>query len=258
MKKISPNSIKVLLDKYLEGKTSLEEERTLIEFFQSNDIPKELEQFKAEFQHYGISGAEEPGDIVQNAIDSLGIGPRFQPKFYASGWYRIAATILLIAVSFFIGYGVNIKSSLTDEVSSLKAQIVSLQETTISVMLQGQSSHQRIQALVMASEIPEVTDELLQKALRTLNEDQSPVVRSVALEFISLHRNADSVQSTLIASLLNQEYFSIQIELLHMIYGLNDLELNAQLEELLSSTKASSMLKKEIRKIIQNNTATII
>ncbi len=46
------NQINALLDKYLEGKTTLTEEKWLRDYFSQEEVPEELESFKAEFDYY--------------------------------------------------------------------------------------------------------------------------------------------------------------------------------------------------------------
>ncbi len=253
MKKMSLNHIKYLLDKYLEGKTSLKEEETLIDFFQSGDIPEELEQYTAEFSHYGISRSEEPGDLVQDTIDSLNLEAKVRSNFYASPWYRVAATFLLVAVAFLSGYGLNVRNDLQNEVHSLKDELLDLKETTVQVMLKGESSHQRIQALVIASQLETVSEELIGNVLATFNEDKSPMVRSVALEFLGMHSQSESVRSVLVNLLQEQDLLSLQIELLWLIQESGDEQLIEELRELLDSTDVSEELKEEIKLVIQND-----
>ncbi|MDC8003913.1 hypothetical protein POV27_07605 [Aureisphaera galaxeae] len=89
------NSIKDLLGKYDLGKTSLEEERVLIEYFESEEIPSELLSYQAEFNYYSaFKNIQFTGSLPEN----LGTeGSSFFKKIgqFFSKWYVLSALILL-------------------------------------------------------------------------------------------------------------------------------------------------------------------
>tara|TARA_R100001369_G_scaffold20091_1_gene36725 strand:+ start:225106 stop:225555 length:450 start_codon:yes stop_codon:yes gene_type:complete len=96
------NEIKLLLEKYEEGETSLTEEKQLKEYFTSEEVPKELEIYKNTFQFAKNSKniqLERPVTVNRN---------------FSKYWYAgIAASILLLLSFLFFDMNTsnNIKNS---------------------------------------------------------------------------------------------------------------------------------------------------
>ena len=61
MKRYSQQQIKALLDKFMDGQTTVEEEAMLAEFFRSDDVPAEWEDYRLMFDYFD-RGME--GDLV--------------------------------------------------------------------------------------------------------------------------------------------------------------------------------------------------
>jgi thiamine kinase-like enzyme len=80
------NKIEELIEKYLEGNTSLQEENVLKTFFLSQNIPSHLNQYKAVFSYYSQSKKETTKEIIL-------------PKKHKSiKWIRIAASVFLVTM----------------------------------------------------------------------------------------------------------------------------------------------------------------
>ena len=61
MKRYSQHQIKTLLDKFMDGQTTVEEEALLAEYFRSSDVPAEWEDYRLMFDYFD-RGME--GDLV--------------------------------------------------------------------------------------------------------------------------------------------------------------------------------------------------
>ena len=61
MKRYSQHQIKALLDKFMDGQTTVEEEALLAEYFRSSDVPAEWEDYRLMFDYFD-RGME--GDLV--------------------------------------------------------------------------------------------------------------------------------------------------------------------------------------------------
>ena len=61
MKRYSQHQIKALLDKFMDGQTTVEEEAMLAEFFRSGDVPAELEDYRLMFDYFD---RDMEGDLV--------------------------------------------------------------------------------------------------------------------------------------------------------------------------------------------------
>ena len=93
--------IEELLEKYYEGETSLEEERTLKDFFLSENVPMELAVHKSQFLYFAESSGDEISDqefeervfTEKMEIPVVPLHSRRNRFYFITG---IAATILLL------------------------------------------------------------------------------------------------------------------------------------------------------------------
>ena len=78
------DDIKILIEKWENAETSIEEERTLQEFFQRDIIPPELLVYKDMFSYFVESGTE----TYEKPIFTK---PRIKPQ-----WWSIAASVVML------------------------------------------------------------------------------------------------------------------------------------------------------------------
>lgn len=97
---MGPERIEKLLKKYWEGKTTLEEEKTIQLFFQNEAIPEHLESVKPLFNYYHHEAVKEPlgQDFDAELMNRLNAG---ESRFGHSWRFalKIAASVLLIALA---------------------------------------------------------------------------------------------------------------------------------------------------------------
>ena len=95
MKRYSQQQIKALLDKFMDGQTTVEEEAMLAEFFRSGDVPAEWEDYRLMFDYFD---RDMEGDLV----------PVEQPRpslirLMGRRWWGIAAaasiTVAIVATA---------------------------------------------------------------------------------------------------------------------------------------------------------------
>ncbi len=89
MKRYSQQQIKALLDKYMDGQTTVEEEALLAEYFRSSDVPAEWEDYRLMFDYFD---RDMEGDLV----------PVEQPRpslirLMGRRWWGIAAAACITA-----------------------------------------------------------------------------------------------------------------------------------------------------------------
>ncbi len=89
MKRYSQHQIKALLDKFMDGQTTVEEEALLAEYFRSSDVPAEWEDYRLMFSYFdhGMEGDLVPVEQQRPTLTRL-IGRR---------WWGIAAAACITA-----------------------------------------------------------------------------------------------------------------------------------------------------------------
>jgi hypothetical protein len=92
--------VKVLLQRYFEGETSLEEERLLEEYFASGDVAVELLEYKEFFSGLNELSQSYPDQGINNEIMDYILEQEFSEKTRYRGLWKtvtgIAAAIILI------------------------------------------------------------------------------------------------------------------------------------------------------------------
>ena len=89
MKRYSQQQIKALLDKFMDGQTTVEEEALLAEYFRSSDVPAEWEDYRLMFSYFdrGMEGEIVPVEQQRPTLTRL-MGRR---------WWGIAAAACITA-----------------------------------------------------------------------------------------------------------------------------------------------------------------
>lgn len=100
--------IETLIQRYLEGKTSVAEEQELRMFFQSADVPQELKKYASLFtwQDNGDEMGADLDDIFAQSVSELESEPIVkQPLMGRRIWWAVAACIAVVAsATLFLNY----------------------------------------------------------------------------------------------------------------------------------------------------------
>ena len=89
MKRYSQHQVKALLDKFMDGQTTVEEEALLADYFRSGDVPAEWEDYRLMFSYFdrGMEGEIVPVEQQRPTLTRL-MGRR---------WWGIAAAACITA-----------------------------------------------------------------------------------------------------------------------------------------------------------------
>lgn len=91
------NRIKILLEKYWNCETTLEEESLLQEYLSRSDIPEDLKEYAPLFQYYKTERSEkiseEFDERILNEIESK---EKKGKRRYLNLYYKVAAAVILI------------------------------------------------------------------------------------------------------------------------------------------------------------------
>ncbi len=93
---MSIDDVKILIDRFFEGETTLAEERLIYEFFQGDDVPEELMPYKDMFNGLQLAQLPEMPKLEISSEHSKVVRLNYRKIIYA-----VAASILLaIGVTF--------------------------------------------------------------------------------------------------------------------------------------------------------------
>lgn len=100
--------IETLIQRYLEGKTSVAEEQELRMFFQSADVPQELKKYASLFtwQDNGDDMGADLDDIFAQSVSELESEPIVKQLFMGRRiWWSVAACIaVVVSVTLFLNH----------------------------------------------------------------------------------------------------------------------------------------------------------
>ena len=99
------NKVKILLEKYWDGESSLEEETQLRAYFQGNQIEDELKPYQPLFQFFHVEHEKHlTTDFDEKLIQNLQRTEREAPRVRSLPYYlvRIAAVGLLLIAAYFV------------------------------------------------------------------------------------------------------------------------------------------------------------
>ena len=89
MKRYSQHQIEALLDKFMDGQTTMEEEALLADYFRSHDVPDEWEDYRAMFGYFDHGMEEAPEPVQDNHVPLT--------RLMGRRWWGIAAAACITA-----------------------------------------------------------------------------------------------------------------------------------------------------------------
>jgi hypothetical protein len=90
------NKIEIVVKKYFDGETSVEEEKELRKYFASTDVAAHIMQYKSIFGYFSYAASQE-------SKQELAALPKLQYKKRSKLWFPIAASVfVLLSVGMYV------------------------------------------------------------------------------------------------------------------------------------------------------------
>ena len=235
----SVKEIELLIDKYYNGETSLEEEQQLQEFFHGEVVPDHLKTYQEQFRQTQLGGQLEwpefSEDKLFGKLDAR-LSEKAEPKVVqmprqkasAELWfYRIAAAVALVLVGYFAGRPGG-EGGIDPELAQLKDLMMA--------SLEANSASSRMKAVNYSFEVTEnqVDDELLDALLEVTLKDQNVNVRMKAIEALTRFGNETKVRKGLIQALETEQDPAAKMALIEALVGLKEAGAIENLEKIAS------------------------
>ena len=185
---------------------------------------------------------EVPAHITHSFQEEL-IKEKLRVSKTHTPWLQIAAAVALLIIGF--GAGKFSGGNSSDELSSLKDEIQSLREVTLTNTLQRHSASERIMAVNQIEEKSSVNKELIGTLITTLNSDESPNVRYAALQALSKFIGEEDVRAELVKSLEAQSDPLIQISLITILVEAEERSVIAPLRDIIEKEETSPEVKQQ-------------
>lgn len=218
--------IKILLDKYYNGETTLEEEAALRDYFRRDDIPAQFQRYIPQFRYMDkVTTSEITADDLLNLLpdDESNLFPKHHVNVI--GWVvRIAASLLLIFSGFAAGiwYQHSRVSRGINEITSKSRNDIPVENASWYNRIQKASASEQIQLIGQVGHSSKGNDLVIQTLINAMNTAGNVNVRMAAAEALFKFRNQPVVKRAFVKSLAHQNDPNMQITLISLIVHMRD------------------------------------
>lgn len=239
--------MKKLIDKYLEGETTIEEEKAIREYFARKDIPEEYSDMRDIFEmmaSFENTGTELEDDALSANLEQVDLDKK--PRVISLQYkYSIAAAIALLVVGFGIGWLIGGLGKIDgSQVAALRDDIHDMKEAMMVSKLHKESVSGRIQAAYEISEsVDSADDKILDALIYSLNTDANSNVRMAAAEALFKYSQSDKVRDAFINSLNTQKDPLVKIKIIDMLVSLGEKRALPELQKVMKDEQQLKMVK---------------
>jgi hypothetical protein len=221
------DNIEVVLDRYYEAETTLEEENYLRQYFQQSNIPPALKPAQAQFnfmeaqRNQKLTGYDHD-EWLFDKIEKPG-----GRQFYLGGdtfkmFLQIAASVALVTIGFWFGSR-NIGSSTPNpEVAALRQDLQEFKKVLSNQTSEPATASERIQVVSQEMKAAPANKEVIQLLINAMNFDPNVNVRLAACESLFKHRQLPMVREAFIQSLQIQTDPNVQAMLIDILVALKE------------------------------------
>ncbi len=160
----------------------------------------------------------------------------------------------MVVGSFILGYSLNVKSSLENKLANLESEVQDLKEATVLAMLQINTSHKKIEGIVLASQLSSPSPQLIENILTEYETNENPIVQNIALEFLYTHIQDEQVQNALLTSLMKNRISPTQLEIFEQLSKSRDPKVLKTLHDLIESDSLDHEIKSQLQEILKEKT----
>lgn len=262
------DQIEQLIEKFYEGKTSLEEEQQLRTFFRNEDVPEKLRPHADYFRYTGAMGDEtadpdfDPfAKLKDDSEASITAMDRRAKRESPKGWsnrtlkwsLRVAAGVILLLTGFVAGqFLTGNEGASTRQVAALQQEVRQMKDALMHGGSYRQASAgERLSAVKMstrfASNNKQLDQQITDILIYTMNNDQSVNVRMAAAEALFKFRDERQIQQALVNSLTQQDDPQMQLTLINMLVKLKAKGAVNEMNKLLMDSDTRKIVRERLQ-----------
>lgn len=257
--------IERLLDKFMEGKSSEEEERELRTLLTEGDLPDQLLPYRELFEYYREAGRLGPdrtvdplaridfgeadaGSDARRGRGTRGAGahsPRRMRRLL-----QVAAGLILLLTGFASGVLVGSGPADSQQVAALQEEIRQMKQVLVYGTGGHTSASERISAINFSSRLPgddrSLDGEIRDILVFVMNSDRSVNVRLEAAEALYRYREQPDVRQALAGSLSRQRNPLMQLSLIDMLVSMNEKSAVSEMQKLMMNPDTHELVQEEL------------
>jgi Putative zinc-finger len=161
-------------------------------------------------------------------------------------FWRIAASVILVALGIFIGTRltpVSFQPKPSTEIADLKTEVKQMKEALMFNLLNDESASERIKAVNYAETMGNGDQKIIDAMFNTLNNDKNLNVRLAALYSVAKFGASQVVRDSLVASLSRQTEPIMQIVLINILTERKESKAIGPIREILLNKKTMKPVK---------------
>lgn len=218
---------KILIGKFNTGTLSDKEELALEELIASGEIQIDQLHFQ---QNIEAIQTPEPSGTMDEGFYQMLASEKAKNKTSAlvsiiEWWNSIrqsqwqwAYSLVILSIGLTVGYLINKPSS--NNINTLTAEVQQMKEMMMLSMLEKQSTTERLKAVSLTSDMPDVSDKVAAALINTLRTDENNNVRMAAIEALAKYTNMPAVRKEIIASIQFQDSPLVQLALAELMVAM--------------------------------------
>ena len=160
---------------------------------------------------------------------------------------RLAYACLLLIVGGIVGSQLNSQDS---EIEQLTTEMQTMREMMMVSLLEGPSTTDRLKAVNISAQLPNVDDKAIRALLFTLNNDESVNVRVQSVEALSRWGNDETVRQGFVRSIANQESEIVIVALADAMVELGLKKSSNEFQRLIDENEMSDITKQKVENTI--------
>ena len=224
----------------------LAEYESLLRAVDEMEVPEpsaEMDQkFQAMLEEAKKARFLEEREPVRRHSPFFELGPGLLP--------RLAATLSLIIVGWFLGYQVTPRPERA-RIDSLASEVLEMKKTVMLAMLENSSAAERMKAVQSAQELSGPDEAVLNALARTVNDDPNVNVRLLAVEALSLYADHPKVREALVQAIVRQESPLVQLALAEVMLALNEKRAVEPIRKIIASPLVDYSVKSKLEATVR-------
>jgi hypothetical protein len=252
--KPNKSQIKSLVEKYLDGATSLEEEQWLRQIFAEQQDAGDYGEFADIFAMFTalekMDHEDSNVDFEKQVLWSENDMTSRPEGIIKSGliqirWvYGLAAGFSLLVAGLAIGLLLGRQNVATNtDIASLQSDVREMKQLVALSKLQNESASERILAAYEVKKFDQADADLINALINTLQNDPNVNVRIAAAEALYKFGSTDKVRTAMIHSLTDQQEPFLQIKLIDMLVRMNEKRAIPELQKVMDNQQQMSVVR---------------
>ncbi len=176
----------------------------------------------------------------------------FSPFRFGNPVFQAFFATLCLVIGIFIGNAFRKEIPVeSKEIAQINMQMQDIQQMLMMTLLEKESTTERLKAVNLTKTMPEVTEEVTDALLYTLNYDENTNVRLAALESLFKYADQPRVREGLVKSIVNQESPMVQLAMAEVMVALQEKGAIEPFETLMKGGKIPSEVKESIQESME-------